>query len=97
MSYTIAAGKSFNLVLSHIDKSDPSTWTHRFNKELIMDEFSGWDPKYVACPIRVEYADQSSQTHQDHFVDRPLYEMAIKSRKKTRFVDLTIIQTGDNG
>lgn len=26
MTYTIASGKSFNMVLSHIYHSDPSTW-----------------------------------------------------------------------
>ncbi|TVY34811.1 FAD-dependent monooxygenase [Lachnellula subtilissima] len=26
MTYTIAAGSSFNMVLSHVDKTDPSTW-----------------------------------------------------------------------
>jgi hypothetical protein len=26
MTYSIAAGESFNMVLSHVDTSDPSTW-----------------------------------------------------------------------
>lgn len=47
MSYTIAAGDSFNMVLSHIDHSDPATWTQKFAKEHIQEEFSGWDPQYV--------------------------------------------------
>ncbi|KAH7357399.1 hypothetical protein BKA66DRAFT_428136 [Pyrenochaeta sp. MPI-SDFR-AT-0127] len=45
MSYTIAAGESFNMVLSHIDHSDPTTWTEKFSKKHIQAEFSGWDPQ----------------------------------------------------
>ncbi|KAJ4286513.1 hypothetical protein N0V90_013213 [Kalmusia sp. IMI 367209] len=45
MSYTIAAGESFNMVLSHVDHSDPATWTQRFAKEDVEAEFAGWDPK----------------------------------------------------
>ncbi|KAF2999653.1 hypothetical protein E8E13_000156 [Curvularia kusanoi] len=45
MSYTIASGQSLNLVLSHIDHSDPSTWSKTYAKEQIMEEFSGWDPQ----------------------------------------------------
>ncbi|KAJ4362949.1 hypothetical protein N0V83_010066 [Neocucurbitaria cava] len=44
MTYTIAAGETFNMVLSHIDQSDPATWTKKFAKEDIQQEFSGWDP-----------------------------------------------------
>jgi salicylate hydroxylase len=50
MTYTIAAGESFNMVLSHIDHSDPATWTKKFTKEDIEKEFSGWDTQYVANP-----------------------------------------------
>ncbi|KAF2496526.1 FAD/NAD(P)-binding domain-containing protein [Lophium mytilinum] len=45
MTYTIAGGDSFNMVLSHIDHSEPATWTERFAKEHIQKEFSGWDPQ----------------------------------------------------
>ncbi|PVH98236.1 FAD/NAD(P)-binding domain-containing protein [Periconia macrospinosa] len=45
MSYTIAAGESFNMVLSHIDHSDPATWNQKFAKEHIEAEFSGWDSR----------------------------------------------------
>lgn len=45
MSYTIAAGESLNLVLSHVDHSDPDTWAHDFNTEHVKDEFRGWDPR----------------------------------------------------
>jgi salicylate hydroxylase len=47
MTYTIAAGESFNMVLSHIDRSDPATWTGKFTKEAIQHEFRGWDSQYV--------------------------------------------------
>jgi salicylate hydroxylase len=44
MAYQITAGESFNMVLSHIDDSDPATWaTEKFTKELVQREFSGWD------------------------------------------------------
>ncbi|KAF9691670.1 hypothetical protein EKO04_010189 [Ascochyta lentis] len=45
MSYTIAGGETFNMVLSHIDRSDPSTWSHKFAKEHVQGEFYGWDPQ----------------------------------------------------
>ncbi|KAJ8118508.1 hypothetical protein OPT61_g525 [Boeremia exigua] len=45
MSYTIAAGQSLNLVLSHIDRSDPGTWNQSHAKEHIEKEFGGWDPQ----------------------------------------------------
>jgi salicylate hydroxylase len=47
MTYTIASGKSFNMVLSHVDKTDPATW-HSAN--LIVDMrkcFQDWDPKLL--------------------------------------------------
>ncbi|CAN9305919.1 unnamed protein product [Alternaria alternata] len=43
MTYAIAAGEAFNMVLSHIDRSDPATWTGKFTKEDIQHEFGGWD------------------------------------------------------
>ncbi|KAF2032573.1 FAD/NAD(P)-binding domain-containing protein [Setomelanomma holmii] len=45
MSYTIAAGEAFNIVLSHVDRSGPATWTQKFAKEHIQKEFGGWDPQ----------------------------------------------------
>ncbi|TLS29318.1 hypothetical protein PpBr36_00009 [Pyricularia pennisetigena] len=44
MSYTISAGKSFNMVLSHVDLSDPSTWKAETAVEDVNREFAGWDP-----------------------------------------------------
>ena len=45
MSYSIASGKSFNMVLSHRDYSDPSTWRTNTVLEDMRAEFSGWDPR----------------------------------------------------
>ena len=44
MTYTIAAGKSFNMVLSHVDRSDPATWKQETAVEDMKREFAGWDP-----------------------------------------------------
>jgi salicylate hydroxylase len=44
MSYTIDAGKSFNMVLSHVDDTDPATWTPETAIEDMRTYFSGWDP-----------------------------------------------------
>lgn len=45
MSYTIAAGKSSNMVLSHKDHSNPDTWTQAFARDNIQKEFAGWDSR----------------------------------------------------
>ncbi|TLD15423.1 uncharacterized protein PgNI_02143 [Pyricularia grisea] len=45
MSYTISAGKSFNMVLSHVDHSDPSTWKADTAVADVNREFAGWDPR----------------------------------------------------
>ncbi|CZR66995.1 related to salicylate hydroxylase [Phialocephala subalpina] len=45
MTYTIAAGKSFNMVLSHVDRSDPQTWDNKTALDDMRREFSGWDPQ----------------------------------------------------
>ncbi|KAL2817024.1 hypothetical protein BDW59DRAFT_182366 [Aspergillus cavernicola] len=44
MTYTIGAGKEFNMVLSHPDSSDPSTWDGQTALEDMKAEFQGWDP-----------------------------------------------------
>ncbi len=47
MSYTIAGGKSFNMVLSHPDRTDPSTWHQQSPSTVLSDmraQFQGWDP-----------------------------------------------------
>lgn len=48
MSYPIASGSTFNLVLSHIDRSDPSTWSEKYVKEDLLAELDGWDPRYTS-------------------------------------------------
>ena len=55
MTYAIAAGEAFNMVLSHIDRSDPATWTGKFTKEDIQHEFGGWDSGYVVSLLRSTY------------------------------------------
>ncbi|RHZ43502.1 putative salicylate hydroxylase [Aspergillus thermomutatus] len=45
MTYTIGAGKSFNMVLSHPDQTDPSTWDQTTALHDMRNEFEGWDPK----------------------------------------------------
>jgi len=51
MTYTIAAGQSFNMVLSHMDSSDPSLWPALKQEDIlasIKTEFQGWDPQSVS-------------------------------------------------
>jgi salicylate hydroxylase len=43
MTYTIAAGRSFNMVLSHVDHSDPSTWKPENAIKEMKEYFLGWD------------------------------------------------------
>ena len=45
MTYPIAAGESFNMVLSHVDHSDPALWTAKVAKEDVEREYDGWDPR----------------------------------------------------
>lgn len=44
MAYSIAGGKSFNMVLSHPEHSDPSTWNQETVLEDMKRHFEGWDP-----------------------------------------------------
>jgi salicylate hydroxylase len=44
MTYTIGAGKAFNMVLSHPDSSDPAGWDVRTALQDMKAEFQGWDP-----------------------------------------------------
>ncbi|OQD66699.1 hypothetical protein PENPOL_c004G08390 [Penicillium polonicum] len=44
MTYTIGAGKAFNMVLSHPDATDPSTWDPLKAVDNMKAEFEGWDP-----------------------------------------------------
>lgn len=54
MTYTIAAGKSFNMVLSHVDKTDPATWKPETAVADMRKEFSGWDRRLVKIINMIE-------------------------------------------
>jgi salicylate hydroxylase len=43
MTYSIAGGKTFNLVLSHVDHTDPSTWQPENAISDMKEYFHGWD------------------------------------------------------
>ncbi|KAJ9615640.1 hypothetical protein H2200_001715 [Cladophialophora chaetospira] len=48
MTYTIAGGRSFNMVLSHPDRTDPASWNQKSADEILSDmrsHFNGWDPR----------------------------------------------------
>ncbi|KAH7039589.1 salicylate hydroxylase [Microdochium trichocladiopsis] len=47
MTYAISAGSSFNMVLSHVDWSDPETWTPEGVLEDMRQQFADWDPQLV--------------------------------------------------
>ncbi|KAI9170555.1 FAD binding domain-containing protein [Paramyrothecium foliicola] len=50
MTYTIAAGESFNMVLSHKDGRDPSAWPKMTQDEILSEmrqHFHDWDPNLV--------------------------------------------------
>ena len=44
MSYLISGGKSFNMVLSHPDNSDPDSWNQDRALRDMREHFRGWDP-----------------------------------------------------
>ena len=47
MTYIISGGKTLNMVLSHIDRSDPTTWKSEDDQNGIKQEFADWDNQYV--------------------------------------------------
>lgn len=47
MTYCIAGGKTFNMVLSHVDHSNPATWSDDTAVSDMRANFAQWDPKYV--------------------------------------------------
>jgi salicylate hydroxylase len=53
MSYTIASGTSFNMVLSHVDHSDPEGWTDATAIQDMRENFADWDPRLVMSFILV--------------------------------------------
>ncbi|KAF7561515.1 hypothetical protein G7046_g2624 [Stylonectria norvegica] len=59
MTYTIAAGQSFNMVLSHVDHTDPSNWSQLSQEQILSNmraEFDGWDPKLQKIISLIEHA-----------------------------------------
>lgn len=54
MTYSIAGGRSFNMVLSHRDKSDPALVGSE--EDILGDmkrEFEGWDEQQVDHPYSI--------------------------------------------
>lgn len=47
MTYPIAGGKTFNMVLSHVDWTDPSTWDSKTAVAEMRACFGDWDPRLV--------------------------------------------------
>ncbi|KAF4448971.1 salicylate hydroxylase [Fusarium austroafricanum] len=47
MTYCIAGGNSFNMVLSHVDHSSPSTWDAASALQDMRESFHDWDPRLV--------------------------------------------------
>ena len=45
MTYCIAGGETFNMVLSHVDTSDPTTWKPENAISDMKEYFQDWDPK----------------------------------------------------
>ena len=45
MTYTIAGGNTFNMVLSHPEAEDPETWDQSKALESMEDHFRSWDPR----------------------------------------------------
>ncbi|KAJ3963042.1 hypothetical protein N0V92_000182 [Colletotrichum tropicale] len=59
MTYTISAGESFNMVLSHRDCRDPSTWQQKSQADVLKEmraEFQGWDNRLTKI---IELIDQT--------------------------------------
>ncbi|OJJ30262.1 hypothetical protein ASPWEDRAFT_121549, partial [Aspergillus wentii DTO 134E9] len=54
MTYIIGGGKSFNMVLSHPDTTDPSTWDQTSALRDMVKEFQGWDPRLTKIISLVE-------------------------------------------
>jgi salicylate hydroxylase len=43
MTYTIAGGEVFNMVLTHPDRTHPSTWEQRDAMAELKQTYVGWD------------------------------------------------------
>lgn len=76
MTYSIAGGRSFNMVLSHRDKGDPALFG--LEEDILGDmkrEFQGWDEQQVALcgPLfdssGLTYVPQAHHDYQPHRQD----------------------------
>lgn len=77
MTYTIGAGKSFNMVLSHPDDSDPSTWDQQNTLSEMRCEFQGWDSRYESMNILgIILLLIYFQTREDYWTHRKDHQMA---------------------
>lgn len=56
MTYTIASGSSFNMVLSHVDDTDPSTWKREDAIPDMRREFADWDPALIKIINLIDHA-----------------------------------------
>ncbi|KAH7191708.1 uncharacterized protein B0J16DRAFT_393636 [Fusarium flagelliforme] len=54
MTYCIAGGDSFNMVLSHIDHSLPSTWNAANALQEMRQSFRDWDPRLVSLINKIK-------------------------------------------
>ncbi|KAL6250173.1 hypothetical protein RBB50_002474 [Rhinocladiella similis] len=54
MTYSIASGKIFNLVVTHPESTDPSTWDQQDNIAKMQAHFDGWDPALTAVLDKVQ-------------------------------------------
>jgi hypothetical protein len=77
MTYTVGAGKSFNMVLSHPDDTDPSTWDQTTALSDMKREFQGWDTRYVIVAYVMTSSD-TCQTSKDYQHDRKDHQVAAR-------------------
>lgn len=56
MTYTMSSGRSFNMVLSHRDASDPATWPTEPEERLaqMRSYYADWDPQLVKITHMIE-------------------------------------------
>jgi salicylate hydroxylase len=77
MAYTMDGGKHFNMVLAHVDHSDPSTWTPDTAITDMRTTFEGWDGRSV-------------NTLQDLFLPQQLLTSFPRLVKLINLVDKTL-------
>jgi len=72
MSYTISGGEDFNMVLSHKDSTNPSTWNPENAITDMRQHFADWDPRYCLHPSHVKsmnVANIDSQLDESYWYD----------------------------